>query len=166
MKHSLNPFQSPHQLINHIILIIYPSVKTWQLGVSRALCGSSEGFLLCLLENSVLSLCSSHSERGSKEDRVETTNPSAWPFHPLTHTLPLICWVITCPPPSAGCLFTQLTRSCLMFSRSQTGPGGGLQSRSQTQTHMTVTHLSTVALSESAEGLWFVPKPVVVNMQT
>lgn len=41
--------------------------------------------------------------------------------------LPLICRVITCSP-HACYLFTQLTLCFLMFSRSQTGPAGGLQS--------------------------------------
>lgn len=40
----------------------------------------------------------------------------------------------------------------------------GLQSH--TQTHdMAVTHLSMMAISESVGVSWFVPKPVVVNMQ-
>lgn len=72
-----------------------------------------------------------------------------------------MCRVIT-RSPYACCLFTQLTHCCLMFSRSQTGPDGGLESLSLTQT---VTHLSTMPLSESVGGWWFVPKPVVVNMQ-
>ena len=120
VKHSLKPFSeltSANKSHNPRPL---PFCKTRQLGVSGSLCGSSKGFPLRPWRGSVLSFCVRQSERGSKGDRVEATNLSAWPFHPLTHTLPLIC----CSP-HACCLFTQLTRCCLMFSRSQTGPGGG-----------------------------------------
>lgn len=95
---------------------------------------------------------------------MEATNPSTWPFHPLTHSLQLICWVRT-HSLQACCLFTQLTHCCLMFGRSQTEPGGGLQLLSCKHTHMPVTFLSSMPLSESVGGSWFVPKPVVVNMQ-
>lgn len=79
---------------------------------------------------------------GSKEGRVEAKNSSTWPFHPCTHSLSLICWVIT-RSPHACCIFIQLTHCCLMFRRSRADLAGG--SQSFFDTHIPVTHLSSYA---------------------
>lgn len=117
------------------------------------------------LESSVLSFCACHSEHGSKGDRLEATNPSTWPFHPLTHTLPLIGRLITRPHPLALAAYLLSWPTfvwCSVGVRRVLVVG---YSPTHTQTCMVVSHLSAVLLSESVGGWWFVPAAVVIAIQ-
>lgn len=90
VKYSLKPLPwlASNESHNPHLLPFCKNLPSWSEG---SIVWLFWGFVSMPQQSSVWSSCACHCVHGSKKDKVEASNPSAWPFHPLTHTLPLIC---------------------------------------------------------------------------
>lgn len=99
VKHSLIPFSKLSSANKSYNPCSLPFCKTRQLAVSGSLFDSSKASLSFPLKSFILFLCVHPTEPGSKR-RAECGPPTSahGPFHPLTHTQALICWVNSSTP--------------------------------------------------------------------